>query len=100
MQLTEITARYDLGYQAAVYINQQPKHLVVDYNVDSLTLEFYSRSSYIKIKNIQELSKLKQPCYVVIKSQDLAYLESHFELLPPLTKLTVLDQISADTVAK
>lgn len=101
MQLTEITAKYDLGYQAAAYINQQPKHLVVDYKVDSLTLEFYCHNSYVKANNSQELSQIKQPYYMVIKAQDLAYLESHLDqLLSPFTKITMLDKIPAATVDK
>jgi 4-amino-4-deoxy-L-arabinose transferase-like glycosyltransferase len=36
-----VYARYDVGYQMAKYLNKLPERTVLDYKVDSLTLEFY-----------------------------------------------------------
>ncbi|MBP9743659.1 MAG: glycosyltransferase family 39 protein, partial [Burkholderiales bacterium] len=47
LQINEVNAKYDVGYQISRYINHQIQHSVVDYNVDSLTLEFYTNPNTI-----------------------------------------------------
>lgn len=68
-----ICAKYDAGYQAAGYLNTvKPPLLVVDYNVNSLTLEFHSKNQYLRVgeDNLSELKQLPKPYYILLKNAD------------------------------
>jgi hypothetical protein len=69
-----IYIKYDTGYLAANYLNAQRLPLmVVDYNVNSLTLEFHSRNKYLRVggANPSELKELNKPYYMLLKIDDL-----------------------------
>lgn len=67
----KIYAKYDMGYQIANLLNQQQHIPIIDYQVNSLTLEFYSKYGYLRIDNINTLKQLPMPYYLVIKNRDL-----------------------------
>lgn len=67
----EIYAKYDVGYQTAKYLNTQPLLPVLDYQVDSLTLQFYFKGKYKLITDINQLSLFQQPYYIIINAAEL-----------------------------
>ncbi|MBP9743440.1 MAG: hypothetical protein KBD37_08780, partial [Burkholderiales bacterium] len=91
----EVNAKYDVGYQISRYINHQIQHSVVDYNVDSLTLEFYTNPStiYVKANTLQQLQQISPPYYLVIKSSEVAS-------LPLPSSAIILTHMAGTTVDK
>src|SRR6185437_8842248 len=87
-----IYIKYDAGYLAARYINMQPQQLqVIDYDVNSLTLEFHSKNKFIRVgDSASELNKLARPYYVFLKADDL----SKLQLAVAPNKLSVLTGIN------
>ena len=63
-----VYAKYDAGYQAAKYLNKQPRLMVVDYQVYSLTLEFHTKFKHYQIGNLSELKDLdsKNKSYYIL----------------------------------
>ncbi|MCC2625823.1 MAG: glycosyl transferase [Burkholderiales bacterium] len=95
----QIYIKYDIGYQAASYLNKQEQSLVVaDYDVNSLTLEFHSKNKYLRVgNNISRLKQLTKPYYVLLKASDLVKLQS--ALAPDkLSVLTLIKGTSIDIV--
>ncbi|MCC2644528.1 MAG: glycosyl transferase, partial [Burkholderiales bacterium] len=102
-----ICSKYDTGYQAARYISIQKESLpVVDYNVNSLTLEFYTKNKYIRAGDDSklQLQQMPKPYYVLLKSDDLAKLQKIIlpEKLSILTKLNgaAIDVVMANLLSK
>ena len=52
-----IYARYDAGYQAALYLNKIKNIQVIGYNVDKLSIDLYSNNRYNLINNKNLLDK-------------------------------------------
>lgn len=80
----KIYEKYDVGYQTARYLNTQPRLPVVDYQVDSLTLEFYFKGKYQLITNINQLSSFPQPYYIIVNADalnEVQQLLKHTQLL-------------------
>lgn len=68
--------RYDLGYNIANYLEIQGKYPILDYGVNSNSLEFHSDNSYRRIDNISQLANYKAPYYLVINNTDYIKLKS------------------------
>ena len=93
MQVNQIAVRYDLGYQAAAYINKlNTTFPVIDYNVDSLSLELHSDTPYMRVKTADQLVQLAKPYYLVIKTEDIKTLD--------IKNVKVLTTIPAATIDK
>lgn len=59
---------YDVGYNLAKIINQQPLSAVYDYQTHALPLEFYSQTNYF---NLEKLSKLPMfGSYYLVMSEE------------------------------
>jgi len=91
-----IYIKYDAGYQAARYINMQTTLLpVVDYDVNSLTLEFHSKNKFIRVgDSASELNQISRPYYVFLKANDL----NKLQLAIAPNKLSVLTQINGVSI--
>jgi 4-amino-4-deoxy-L-arabinose transferase-like glycosyltransferase len=66
--------QYDAGYQIAQYINQQSQFPVVGYDIDSHSLDFNLLSSYRLLDNINQLTTIKKPIYLVLPEHEVATL--------------------------
>lgn len=62
---------YDVGAQISDYLNNLNNHQIIDYKIDSLSLEFHSKLPYKRIENLSDLKNEKLPFYLVIASTDL-----------------------------
>ena len=94
MQVNQVYAGYDLGYQAATYINKQTPHAVVDYKVDSLTLEFYNTTTYQRVESSTQLEAEIKPYYLVMATDELDSLKQN------LGSYSVLKHVDATTIDK
>lgn len=95
LQIETIVARHDLGYQAVQYLKNLPKYPVVDYNVNSTTLEFHTKSIYLLKEKPKQLLVVKAPYYLVIKTSDINKLHlNHTKLLINIPATTVDKVIS------
>lgn len=91
-----IYANYDVGYKIAGYLNKEKNHAtVLDFRVNSLTLEFYTKDKYIPISDLQQLSKIEKPFYIVAKLADLNDLQKYNK-----NKLVVVKYFSGTTLDK
>lgn len=89
-----LCARYDAGYQAALYLNKRDLK-VVDYNVYSLSLEFHSKNHYQVVDdNLDHLKQVSVPYYALIKEKDLSSVTSVLRA----HKVLVVDHINGTTV--
>lgn len=74
-----INILYDTGYQAAHYLNAlNNQGVIVDYNVNSLTLSFHSKHPYLRIGegNLSELKLIKRPYYILLEANRLSKIQS------------------------
>ena len=78
---TEMVCRvYNQGYVINQYLNDKPKHLVVDYQVGSLNLEFLTKNNYARTNSIDNILKITQKqtsYYLVADEKQWADLKSH-----------------------
>lgn len=65
-----IYPKYDVGLNIANYLMAKPEYQVLDYNLDSSSLEFHLLNSYNRINNIQELNTYHRPYYLVLPDSD------------------------------
>ncbi|MFN8770307.1 MAG: ArnT family glycosyltransferase [Neisseriaceae bacterium] len=64
--------KYDLGYQVTKKLSILLKDKkIIDYNVNSLSLEFLTKGIYKRVNTIQGLANESQPFYLVIDENDL-----------------------------
>ena len=75
----EVYIKYDVGYNVAKYIHDTiPHHQVIDYNLHSLSLEFYLKSQYTYIHNLNNLPVSKSDFYIVTSLSDLLKIKSMY----------------------
>lgn len=91
-----IYAKYDLGYQAALYLQDQRNELpLISYKVDSLSLEFYAKNKYLRFgDNITKFNTVKPPYNVILSRVDLDTLRNILRD----KKLTIISYIHATTI--
>ncbi len=77
--------KYDAGYKIAEYLNQQTELLLVDYQVNSASLEFHNRDPYLRIDDVEKLNQIKRPYYLVVD------LKQWISIRPQLGATVVLD---------
>lgn len=102
MQVNQIYSSYDLGYQAATYINHLTPKPVVDYKTDSLTLEFYSTSTYRRVDKINSLRLQVKPYYLVTEASELKFLPQvigSYNILKHIDATTI-DKVLANLLSK
>ncbi len=75
MFINALFSKYDEGYKIANYLNNQKRLTIIDYNLNSLTLEFYSHEPYLRINNIAKLNKYSGPYYLIIKKDEFIRLK-------------------------
>ncbi|MFN7094398.1 MAG: ArnT family glycosyltransferase, partial [Burkholderiales bacterium] len=99
----EVYAKYDAGYQIAKLLNQRPALLVVDYKVNSLTLEFHSKDKYERLTTPEQLKQLPRPYYLIINNSELPAINKE---LPGSIKVlahvhgTTVDKVMVHLLAK
>lgn len=84
---------YDVGYQLAIYMKSLPPADIVDFNIDSYTLNFYSHNNYVFVQNVNGLKDLKRPYYLFAKDTDLVNLTKQLQPLE-LKQIYHLDGIN------
>lgn len=62
---------YDIGAQISDYLNNLNNNQIIDYRINSLSLEFHSKLPYKRIANLTDLQQEKLPFYLVISTLDL-----------------------------
>ncbi len=70
---SKLYSKYDVGYMINKYIvKQNNTYSFIDYDVNSLSLEFYTNThhKYYRINDNKQLTKLKKPYYLVIGAQN------------------------------
>ncbi|MFN8769626.1 MAG: ArnT family glycosyltransferase [Neisseriaceae bacterium] len=92
-----IYANFDAGYKIAQYINHRkhPLKSVVDFRLNSLTLEFYSNTPYMPISDLNQLDKIKKPFYIVTTISYATLLQSYLK-----TQVRVVKYFSGTTIDK
>ncbi|MBY0380222.1 MAG: glycosyltransferase family 39 protein [Burkholderiales bacterium] len=61
-----VYANYDFGYKIAQYLNEDKKvNYVVDFELHSLTLQFYTTKNYIFKSDVSRLAEFSKPFYLV-----------------------------------
>jgi 4-amino-4-deoxy-L-arabinose transferase-like glycosyltransferase len=91
MQINKIVAQYDLGYQVANYLKEQPQYPIIDYNVNSLSLEFNAKNRYKR--EHEQFYNAPPPYYLLIKTNDIKTIN-----LPPAIILTHVRATTVDKV--
>ena len=72
-------AKYDAGYQMARYLNQQPQTIpVLGYRIDLLSLDFHVHNPYTLTENLETVTSLQKPVYLVTKTDQLPEVETKF----------------------
>ena len=95
LQINTIVAKYDLGYQVYRYLGSLPSYPVVDYNVNSTSLEFHTKGIYLLKETPKQLATVRSTYYLVIKTSDIKKLHlSHTRLLTCIPATTVDKVIS------
>lgn len=78
--------RYDAGYNIAKYLNEQTKLTLVDYQINSSSLEFHSTDRYVRVADPAVLTKIKKPYYLVVNASSWPGLK------PSLSGAVILDK--------
>ncbi|HMT02736.1 MAG TPA: glycosyltransferase family 39 protein [Burkholderiales bacterium] len=78
MFINILFSKYDEGYKIAKYLNNQKGLPIIDYNLNSLTLEFYAREPYLRINNVAKLIKYPGPYYLIIKKDEFIKIKPQF----------------------
>ncbi len=95
-----IAVNYDVGYKVAQDLNKKielqgtKKPVVVDFDVHSLTLEFYTKSKYMLLSETNELSSIPRPFYIVALATNEA------AILGGLNNATVINYYYGTTIDK
>ncbi len=76
-QINQKYMYYDPGYLAAKIVNEQANYPIIDYNVNSVTFNFYAKQSYHKVFKIEDIKKLTLPVYMLIKTNDISLLDAN-----------------------
>lgn len=87
-----IVVKYDAGYQVARYLNQHHATNVVDFRVNSLTLEFYTHGRYKQISEVNQLRIIQKPFYIV------TYADNEDLILKGASNLRVVNRFSGTTI--
>lgn len=94
-QINQKYVYYDPGYLAAQIVNRQEKvYPVVDYGVNSVTFDFYSKQSYRKVFDLDEIKTLPHPMYMVIRTSDTTYLDQkniHYVTISHIQGMTIYE---------
>ena len=93
-----IYAKYDAGYNIAQYFNNKAHAQVVDFRVNSLTLEFYTKDNYTQIHDLSNLKQLQKPYYIVAFKSDKPLLMNNNIKLVEITTFvgTTIDKVMAN----
>lgn len=78
MFINILFSKYDEGYKIAKYLNNQQALPIIDYNLNSLTLEFYSHEPYSRINDTAKLVKYPNPYYLIIKKDEFIRIKHQF----------------------
>ncbi len=89
-----IYANYDAGYQIAKYLNKQTTLPIIDYKVDSLSLEFHTKDPYRRLDSLEQIVNYPSPFYLIAKTTDVTILQ---ERLP---NSKIIYRISGATIDK
>ncbi len=98
LQVNHFYSKYDLGYQANLFIAKLPPYPTVDYKVNSLTLEFYTHTPYIRSDTIKQLDLIPRPYYMVITAAELSTLDAQLGQHMILSYIygTTIDKVMAN----
>ncbi len=73
----EVYINYDAGYNIAKYINNKiPNCQLIDYKIDSLSMQFYLKSKYMYINSLNNLPIDKSDFYIITSSDNLLKIKS------------------------
>jgi 4-amino-4-deoxy-L-arabinose transferase-like glycosyltransferase len=101
IEINKIAIKYDLGYQSAKIINHSNNYYpVVDYDDNSLTLQFYIHNKYLYINTPKLLEQVNKPYYLIVKEQQLPQLDlSDYEQLS-LIQAATIDKVIANLLTR
>lgn len=90
-----IYIKYDAGYNIAKVLNLKPALPIVDYQVNSLTLAFYTQDNYIRVNNLKQLLQIQRPYYLVTQASNFSLLNQRLN-----DNLDILGYIKGATIDK
>ncbi len=75
-----IYKKYDVGYQVAQVLGSHPKYKVVDWQLNSLTLQFYIQTCayYAQAETITSLEIQQKPFFLVMPYNNLAIIKKSY----------------------
>lgn len=90
----KIYAKYDAGYQVANYLKKEPLLKLIDYQVNSSSLEFHlnKQQKYQRVENIEQLLKIEKPYYLVIRLNQWMQLKTNFSSTAQLKEFDWMKQ--------
>ena len=93
-----INIKYDAGYKIAQYLNKQTSVPIIDYKVDSLTLEFHAHDKYRRLSNIKDILAYPRPYFLIAKLEDAPMLQQQLptSYIVYQTKGTTIDKVMAN----
>lgn len=71
-------AKYDAGYQMALYLNKNIKAEVVGYKIDLLSLDLHSNNPYELVDDLVVVNNLARPFYLVTKEDEASNIKAKF----------------------
>jgi 4-amino-4-deoxy-L-arabinose transferase-like glycosyltransferase len=94
--------KYDLGYQLAQYIriNNLPSLELIDYKVNSLSTEFFFKSSYYRYDNIKNIINIKHDYYLITNEKYFQSIQNDVLHVCNLDKITKFDTIQQEKFIK
>lgn len=84
----KIYIKYDVGYQIAAFLDGKPQSKVLDYGVNSSSLEFHLNAPYQRIADIKQLSNESGTYLLVVPGE----LESSIPGAKVITRFNQIDQ--------
>ena len=101
IEINKIAIKYDLGYQSAKIINHSnDNYPVVDFDDNSLTLQFYIHNKYLNINTPKLLQQVNKPYYLIVKEQQLLQLNlGNYEQLS-LIQAATIDRVIANLLTR
>lgn len=82
----QVYTQYDAGYQVANYLQSRAHLLLVDYQANLNSLEFYSSDPYERASEVSAITQINQPYYLLVNSSEFISIE------PQLPNATLLKQ--------
>ena len=72
-------AKYDAGYQMALYLNSSVKADIVGYKIDLMSLDLHSQNNYQLVDDLDDIDTVQDNFYIVTSSNNITEISAKYK---------------------